>query len=214
MESIENYLDILYNMENQDHITQSEILLLKDLSHHNDDEIRTYVARNLGLFYSYEAEAILVSMINDKNEQVRTEVCDSLGNSKSKDILKVLKPKIFDHYFLVRGYAVLSIADITLKAGIDVDIRNFLQVSFRKERSTWVQIAYARSLYLLGEKEMLSFLLEKLNHRYYSIRIMVVRSLGDILNESNQQLILSSLQNRLLIEKGVSVQRAIESICN
>lgn len=171
---------------------------------------RTELAQELVHYPVSIAEPVLLQLLQDEDELVRVNACDSLCISNSLDTRNLLL-KIAKHgRYLSRGYAILSAANITVRNGFDAyDMRSFLHKRLKQERSTWVQVSIYTALYQLGEKKYIENLIALLDNRFYQIRCAVVHSLEDIFQEGNTDSIKDALRKRLVIEKSPAVRTAI-----
>ena len=110
--------------------------------------------------------------------------------------------------FLVRGYAAFSIGDVQLNIGGNHEkTAAFLKKWLKREKSVWVKTAIARSLFILGNRDYLDYLLKQLENGNYKIRYMALNCLSEfpdmpaILDKSAVQQMISVLKERLNNEK-------------
>lgn len=212
--SIEEKLDIIDEIEDANFITENSLEILGYLSLDQNEELRSRVAEVLVLSNSPKAEKILINLLNDEDEIVRVNACDSLGISDSLEVLELLKERTLrDKSSMVRGYAALSIADVATRINYNLkDLANFLINILKKERVTWVKISYYNALYVLGEKNYLKLLINELNNRLYRNRCSVVNSLYNIISYENSEQIKSALVKRMKVEKTIAVKSTIEKV--
>ena len=107
---------LIQTMENNGVLDENDLTKLEYLAKDKDDEIRGYIASVLILSNSIYSEKILKNLMNDKDELVRANACDSLGSFSSAELINLMKDHIQkDKSSLVRGYAALSLVDISQK---------------------------------------------------------------------------------------------------
>ena len=207
--------DIIKDINSHAILTNDELSLLEGFSKDRDADIRGLVVEVLYDRDSEKAETILQILLSDKDNMVRVNACDSLRGSMNKDMIEILKKyAICDPYFLVRGYAVSSIADIIVnikEVGVSSHV-SFFKKSLLKEKETWVKIHYYRALYLMEQDVYLSCLLKELHQRNYQNRCLVINLLLSIASEDNKNEIVMALKNRLKIEdcESIAVISSIE----
>lgn len=199
--STSRMFDMLDAIREKDVITAEDIDFLEKCSKSRNTDIRYAVAEQLCIFDSLRAEKILLRMLSDKDEMVRANVCDSIGISRSKETIEVLKNYAITDTWLVRGYAIASMGDIALNSVADkTDLISFLEQSLQQETETWVKASYYRTLYILGRAEYLSKLLVLINDDTYYVRCAVISCIESILNKENAEKICNALKIRLQIE--------------
>ena len=103
-------LDYLLNLDTEKQ--EIDFHIVRQLSNDTDAEVRSQCAETLTLIPCEESESILVSLLDDADNLVRANACDSLKFSHSKLIVKKFISMLSDTSYLVRGYATLTIADI------------------------------------------------------------------------------------------------------
>jgi len=208
-------LEKLDTIENKCSFTHSDISLLEGLARDANEEIRLRVAQVLVFAPVNDAERILLEMTNDTNELVRINVCDSLCCGSSQEVLRMLFAKALNDTYLVRSYAVLSIADVTKNGGLDVEhTRKFLEHGMKKERSCHVKISYCYALCVIGYPQYARDIFEQLNHRSYQIRCFSANIIHQLVEVIDSSAARNSLETRLLVEKANSVRIAIQSTLN
>lgn len=205
------FLDTLREKE---YLSDSDINCLSLLYKHEDDEIRYFVAELLAKADGSQSENILLKMIKDENTLVRTNACDSLGNSKTPlviDSLKIIVEK--DKKALVRSYAVLSIGDIVKNTNLDpTTIISFLENRLKIERIRNTRISFYRTLYMLGCEHYFKDLASEINNRRYQNRCAVINGFKATLNRSNKDKIMNVIKDRLCIEKTNAVISSINQL--
>ncbi|KHD37620.1 hypothetical protein NL50_05430 [Clostridium acetobutylicum] len=206
---MEKYFNKLDEIEEKEEFNEYDFEVLKYFSRNANSDVRCRVAEILFSKVNKEGEEILINLIDDKNELVRTNACDSLCSSNSQKILQLLKSKVLeDKSYLVRGYALVSISEIA--ARINHDIREFLICALEKEEVKWVKINFYKALYMVGETTYLKLLIEELNNEYHGIRCAVVNILSEIISRENLEVIMKALKKRLKVEEVMSVKTEIE----
>jgi|LSQX01.1.fsa_nt_gb HEAT repeat protein len=210
--SFDEKLHILEEMDRFESFNETELEILLSFSQDDNEEVRAKVAELLVLSNSPVAEIILIRLLADKAELVRVNACDSLSNSSTPDIIKILKEIVLkDKSSLVRGYAALSIGDIAVNINYDIkELEAFFKRVLGKERVNWVKINVYRTLYLLGDKSYLNILINEVNNKYYRSRCVAINILGELTTSENLPFIRTALIERLKIEKTVAVRDKIE----
>lgn len=187
-------------------LTEQGLLFLMKYSRDRNADIRCRTAEALALSDSPEAEAILLRMLNDRDDMVRVNACDSLGTSGTQRAIETLKKHTMPHMpKLERGYAVISMADISVRFGSREETAAFLQASLETEMDIWVRNNYYRSLYLLGKKEYLPILLGSLEDENYQNRCETVNLLSDMADDSSREMIREAFIERLRKEAPDSI---------
>lgn len=212
--SIDDKLDIIEAIASKKTFNENDIKVLDSFSHDRNSEVRARVAEILVLSNSVRTEEILVRLLKDKNVLVRTNACDSLCYSKSLEVFNLLKGIIYtDKSSLVKGYAILSMADIANNIKYNIkEFSCFLRCILKKEKVSRVKINIYTVLYKLGDKQFIDKLLNELNNRSYRNRCAVVNSLSEILINENKIMIKSALNERLKREKTIAVRNSIEKV--
>lgn len=158
---------------------------------------------------------MLLKMLEDSDKLVRVNACDSLcisHSEKTRDLLLRIGGR---GDYLMRGYAILSAADITRENRFDsAPVVDFLHKHIAKEKCIWVKIHCYTALYQLGESAYLQALLKELDNRYYKNRCLAVNALSGIMDIKNRKQIQEKLQARLKKEKAASVKLSIQEILN
>lgn len=149
---------------------------------HENWEIRNAVAIILAQTDHKQGEKILLELVNDTDELIRANACDSLGSYSSESVIKVLKKKAVNDLQLVRGYAVLSLGNIAFRKK-DEDIHSFLKSASKKEKSIWVKINLYYNLCILGEIEYVYEIIREIDNKFYKNRYLAIQSLLDLYKE-------------------------------
>lgn len=179
MDSIWAFLN---ELDDQDTVSEKEMRLLKLLSNIGDADERNRVAQICanGFHSAYNtktAQRILLHLLYDSDPTVRVNACDSLGSSNAVCVLLRLFPLLKNKDFLLRGYAALSIADISAKKALD--IRNYCKRKLdrrnRFEQEPWVQTCYDGALYRLGDIAAKDRLVAKLSFENEHVRYLALQ---------------------------------------
>ena len=100
-------IDFLNDLEGTN-IDSSVYPELERLSRDCNPEIRNRVAQVLGGARG-EYTDILLRLLNDRDELVRVNACDSLSGTDSREVINGLEKHIADSSELVRGYVYSSL---------------------------------------------------------------------------------------------------------
>lgn len=141
-------LDMIEELEVTNCNTADYYKLLDYLSNDKDYEVRAKVAEVLVAPNNSEADKILIKLLRDKDELVRVNACDSLCTSNSYDVINHLKDTILkDKSNLVKGYAILSLADIVIRLNNDLsEAIEFLKSTLQIQRVQLVRINIYKAL--------------------------------------------------------------------
>ncbi|PJI10299.1 HEAT repeat domain-containing protein [Clostridium sp. CT7] len=212
--NLDEKLNKIDEIENRSKFNKIDFEVLEKFSHDINDEVRSKVAEVLIFTDNKQGEEILIDLLDDKDELVRTNACDSLCISKSENVIKLLKNKILrDKSNLVRGYAVASLVDIVIAMDYKIeDMKMFFINVLLREKDNWVKIDVYRGLYMLGDERYLNKLINILNDRNYRNRCSVVNILGALICKENFNVITSALENKFQVEKSEAVKSSIEDI--
>ena len=178
-------LDYLLNLDTEKQ--EIDFHIVRQLS--TDAEVRSQCAETLALIPCEESESILVSLLDDADNLVRANACDSLKFSHSKLIVKKLISMLSDTSYLVRGYATLTIADILANISegqFSGEVVQLFKNNEATEQSDWVKIAICRSLVMLGENEYFIPFINMLHSSDYRNRIFVLNIIDDIPNHKKE----------------------------
>lgn len=176
-------------------------------------EVRLRTAQVLANVEEESLLQLLYPLVNDPEELVRVNACDSLGNSKSPASYQLLVTKLQDTP-LVRSYVVLSLADIALSLGekLQEECFHLLLEHLQTEEAPGVTIGCYRSLYLLKREERyLDLLLRNLRHPDYRVRSAGFHLLGDMVTPSNCRKIKQAVLECSKQEESVAVSSAINN---
>ena len=205
--------DILDLISRKNTINLSDIEILINLSHHNDSEIRAYVAELLAFANGVEAERILITLSNDADELVRVNACDSLSAFATTDSYEqLLKCILNDQSMLVKTYAILSLIDIMNCVDADRTELNRLFVDLTKKEHISISASGFKGLYMMGYKEHLNSIINLLTAEDYRDRCTVINVLVDIIENDNENLIFSALTKLRKTEKSEAVNSIIDKV--
>lgn len=211
-------IEILDNLECRlydNDITEKDFGILDSMSYDKDNYIRSIVAQILVDLEDKRGEDILIRLARDSDSLVRVEACDSLCISESITTYNFLKDIVMkDRNGMVRGYAVMSLGDISLKINKNNDLTVFLENILVNEKVIFTRINIYTVLYNIGNEEYLTELLSMINTRRYQNRCSVVNCLGDIINDSNKELIVKTLLQKKKNEKSIAVISTIDNMLN
>ena len=206
MMSAKNKWEVLEGIIKSGKISAEDMAILETYSGSRDRDIRYKTAEALALSETDRATKILLRLLEDKDELVRACACDSLCTSRSADTIAALKLHATGDVRMVRGYAILSIADIAAGTGADkAEFIGFFENSLNEEGDDWVKTAYYRALYMMGKHDALSDLVVMLNHDNDQIRCAAANMIADIASEDNIKAIIPVLLWRLKEERKENV---------
>lgn len=194
-------------------IDEKDFCRLKEISVEGSCNNRGLAARVLVNSNLKEGEKILQRLAHDNDLFVRMEVCDSLCNGKSLKTYKLLKNiGEKDTSGLVRGYAIASLGDVAIEINQQHDLIEFLKCRLLNEKVEFARIYIFSVLYSLGIEEYLANLLSMLNSKRYQNRQTVVENLSEIVNDSNKEVIRTTLIEHKKIETKCSVISEINEV--
>ncbi|KAF0092089.1 MAG: hypothetical protein FD141_273 [Fusobacteria bacterium] len=209
-------IDKIFSLEENSSLNDSDWVEIVKFVNDEDYEVRYRVCELLGLFPSEKSETYLLSLINDPDSLVRVSAIDSLYFSVSSDTIERLKKSTKEKSILVRGYAATTIGDIQNNIGVNSEqTLSFLYTLFKKEKSEWVKLSIAHSLFLLGDSSYLDYLIEGINSRYYRNRIAAITILEQLEIWKVGHIVLrlkEVLKQRLKIEKAYAVECTLEKL--
>ena len=205
-----NILDLI---SEKNVINPSDIALLVNLSHHDNSEIRAYVAELLVSANDIEAERILITLSCDEDELVRVNACDSLSAFATTNSYKqLLKCILNDQSLLVKKYAILSLIDIMNYVDADRNELSRLFEDLTQKDDISITASGFKGLYMMGDKEHLNNIINLLITEDYRDRCTVVNVLEDIPENDNRDLILSALTKLRKTEKSDAVNSIIDKV--
>ncbi|MCD1259633.1 HEAT repeat domain-containing protein [Paenibacillus athensensis] len=147
-----------------------------------DERLRSGVAEVLIVSASERAERLLLKLLEDESEQVRANACESLRNSHSPEVLRLLQGKLLrDKSSLVRGHAASAAADIARRdEARSAEMRLLMKRALEREKVLWVKVHLYRGLYLLGDRASLQAIREQLNSRSYRVRSLAGKMMQEL----------------------------------
>lgn len=206
-------LNRLETIKDKNDYDKSDIIFLEELTKAKDSEIRYEIAEVLSGKNESRINKIFLELLNDEDELVRINATDSAYNCTSNEIIDKLKDISLNDKYLVRGYAILSIADIARKCERKEELQKFIKNRLKVEKSKWVKGAIYSSLYLLNkEKKYFLLLLDLLDASNYKIRCMVVNSISEVLNKENCLIVKERLESKMRAEKSIAVKSSMINI--
>lgn len=212
--TLDDKLEIIENMDKQEKYSEQDILMLIELTRSDEEEIRARVAELLGFGFSDLAETALIKLLDDEDELVRVNACDSLCNSKNIFVYSRLKDIVLqDTSFLVKNYALLSMVDIAINViSIKDECSEFLITIIQKDYDELIKISSYRGLYLLGKREYFADLIRELQGEVYQNRCATVNMLEEIINSENREAIRASLVDLRKRETSSAVLSSIDRV--
>lgn len=209
----DQFLMELYEEAYETEISDEQMEKLKKIANEDDSFNKAMVAKILVNSESEEGKEILLKLTHDKDSLVRAEACDSLCIGETMETyerLKKLSEK--DRIGLVRGYATISLSDISEGLNMQSDTIEFLESRLDVEKVVFVRINLYTALYKMGKKEYLKQLVQLFDVPRYQNRGAVANSLGEILDESNEEEIFKILLEHKKTEKSYLVVSIIENV--
>ena len=204
-------LEYLEKLESQSVSLSEDILMI--LYENSDECIRSELAQTLSLYHNELSEKILVYLLNDKDELVRVNACDSLYWSHSKNTLEKLLKIMQNDKYLVRGYALLSVADIIINNNYNDFIYKVKHI-LKHEKSKFVLMNYDSFLYRLGDDSYLYKISENLNAKKYNVRCHAANLLYNCARKENYLTVINLFDKRLDIENNYAVKSTLQRIIN
>lgn len=178
--------DYLEQLEESASISADDMRRLEHLACKGDvDERYRVAAICANCFETKEqarrAERTLLRLLKDQDKMVRVNACDSLCQSSSLRVAWRLLGLLADEEPLLRGYAAISLADISRKRskcarGI---CRHAIARRYEKECDPWVQVCFDGACYALCDKVRLKGIVEKLTHRDHEVRYMALQVMAE-----------------------------------
>ncbi len=210
----EEVLSLLQDVEDEISevgFTKHHFNVLEKLSYEKDPYVLAKVAELLVCAPEVLAESILVRLAKETDSLVRCEACDSLCNSKSKEIYELLgKVAAKDKNGMVRGYASASLLDVAKNLSCEKDALRRIKELEKKEKVVFTRIMILTALYMLGDKNSILPLINYLDTRDYRNRCATVKSLAEITDETNKEMITNVLVTRRESEKSYAVVSTID----
>ena len=204
-------LEYLEKLESQS-VSLSEDMLMS-LYENPDECIRSELAQTLSFYHNELSEKFLVYLLDDKDELVRVNACDSLYWSNSKKTLEKLIVIMQNDKYLVRGYALLSVADIIINNNYS-DFIHKVKYILKHEKSKFVLMNYDSFLYRLGDDSYLYKIAKNLNAEKYNVRCHAANLLYNCAHRENYFIVIDFLGKRLNVEKNYAVKSTLQRIIN
>ena len=157
---------------------------LNRLCEDSNAEVRMYACEALQDFPRSRTEKLFLQLLYDPDELVQCAACEALASSKSEQVLNKLITFARENNGMLRGYAVISLADI--QKNIDTiaeKVIAFLLELLQEETDNWVRIAIFRSLIVLGVNGYASAFLFHRKDTDYHNRCLMLNLLKEMLDE-------------------------------
>lgn len=204
---------LLNKLEEKNILTDNDISLLQKLLIDSDEEQKILISQILAKDNTSKSENILLDLINDESELVRSNACDSLYNNISNNVVEELLIKANNDTNLVKYYAILSLGDIVV---CNMDNRQKVIEKLEKLRKNnkdiSVNISISKVLYQLGNKEELKILLKYLDDSNYQNRCETLNCIAEIINTNNFKVIIPILKEKIKTEDSFAVKKSLENI--
>jgi|GEM_PF-185781 len=215
---MKNYdpLEMINSFYQNTNLINEQYEVLFELSLDPNYEVRLRLCELLGKSPSKHNEKILLQLINDNDYIVRASACDSLSWSDSSLVLNALSKAMKDPVELVRGYAVLSFADV--QRNMPTYSRQSIKILkdlLIKEKNNWVRIAIYRSLILLGETKFLDDFLSQIYDKRYENRCFFLNLLEELTSNNIIEItdsFFKHLQHIYENEKALSVKSSLHNL--
>ncbi|MDL2327640.1 HEAT repeat domain-containing protein [Ruminococcaceae bacterium OttesenSCG-928-A11] len=208
--------EYLYGLESvaNDTINQAQLAALQELAIDRSPLIRAEVASIAVKFINNEVLQLLLSLIRDKDELVRTEAIDSLsvfGESASYDAVSYSAKH--DKYYLVRGYAVESMSMIGIKMGLaETSIESVIMGILECEKNAFVKLCCYHALFRLGKTAYFEDIVGSYTSKNYRVRCATINVLMDIVDAENVQVVKKKLATWKAGEKSNAVVGYLEKL--
>lgn len=163
---------------------QLNYLARKSYAHNRD--VRLGTAEILGIVSpTKEGAAILQRLLNDDDEIIAAEACDSLSYAGDESCIESLIDKLNSKSEMVRGYAATAIAQICTRTKCKIkESSDAIESCCVKEQSAWVQQNYFYSLYMLGQKQLLEKLIAGYSSDSYHVRKATIEMLKNCIEDT------------------------------
>lgn len=220
MEYLDKF-DFFIKHENDDIIDENMLSQIIKLSYDDDSEIRCFAAKMLAKVVLPDSEKALVKLTTDTDRLVRAEACDSLSCFGSDVALKALLARLKDKSCLVRGYAALGVAEVSIKINSDdlVFAACTLKTMLSSETSEWSKIAVCCALVTLGIHSYFPQLISAIDSRYYKNRVFALNLIeqliqSETINNVDCTLVLKAVRKKLETEKTTAVRQKLSDVLN
>lgn len=171
-----------------EYYTNEQILHMIDIG---SSELRALIAKALVFEENDDfAVSVLSDLTSDNDELVRIEATDSLSVFSNLQSFLVLQAALLDCSEVVRAYAAFGVA-IVGKSVFPAQAIQCLLCRTTTEQSKYVLVRVYEGLYILGEKNYFTQLLDLFQENDYYIKRTVLHALGEILNKDNLKMIQS-----------------------
>ena len=197
-------IDFLNDLEGTN-IDSSVYPELERLSRDCNPEIRNRVAQVLGGARGEYAD-ILLRLMNDRDELVRVNACDSLSGTDSREVINGLEKHIADSSELVRGYVYSSLA------AYKSEVRALLLSACKDEKSDRAGAILVCSLYALGEADAANKIKSYISSEDCYVRNAAVQQLHAICGDADISCFRKDLQAQYHKESVGFVKDALESL--
>ncbi len=209
MDTYERLLEI----ETKETLDDDDLSHIISASTERDASVRYLAAELLCFFDSPEAKQTLFTLLDDPDELVRTNACDSLGSFPGKDTYALLLKRFEeDSDPLTRAYALIAINDL-LVSGTEIEqtpLLHLLSARAETETDAMAHISICTTLYLLGCHEMLDDILAYLTEDpQTTLYCFAIRQLITILGPENREKIEAAV--RAISDPPVSIAEAIRA---
>lgn len=197
----------------QDALTPEQI---HGMARDADEDMRLFLAEALCNVHTFAAEQGLLHLMDDPVMQIRAAACDSACWCSTETVLEKLLEKSLCDACLVRGYAVLSAADVLLNMDMVQRQKGLVQLQRidSREKSVWVKLCCAQALYRLGDEKALYRLISGLSLHRYNYRCCAVNLLMDIASESNRKEIRAAFEKQLEAEACKMLKKKLDMCIN
>lgn len=167
--------------------------------------VRSETAIVLSYYPDNFAIPILLTLLQDKNSDVRSSAAIGLSYSSSKDVYNALKCTFLnDESSVVRAYAGGSFIN---NKYFEESYISFLENILSLEKNYLVRVVCFGELYKrFANDQHLDSIIYCLNSRKYQTRCAVLNTLAEIVDDSNAYYILSAMEN-ILKKENVDIVR-------
>ncbi len=202
-----NSEDIIFSMEEKVKWDEFDFEVLNKLSYSEYPLTRIKVARLCGYEKDLRTKNILLRLMNDPNENVRTEVYDALSSYKEYEISAYLKNVVKkEEDYIAKSYAILSwIEIVVVLSQISNEEIDFLINVLESADDSSCSLSCCYGLYLFGVEEYLIEIGNFLKNEDYHIRCSAINLLQDVKNGKNRSAIKKMMIELLNAEDSMLV---------
>lgn len=197
MVNYENAGEELLALLDKEHLSARDVAELGKILPRCEEELRQSIAESLINADPEEAWPLLQQLAEDDDWLVRTEACQSMGESDSESAAELLLDRIRrDPVETVQVYAVLALGEILARRGMEERKRwtGALEELEETSQSQRFRMALCEALYRAEPQEdRLAVLLEGLQSEDYTIRCSALNGLAAVLTGENSSLIRSQV---------------------